>query len=277
MYKIPSKVSTRISNAIKMFIPIIELAKSRDVNESDTVIIVTDVLAQLFGYDKYSEITSEYAIRGTYCDLATKIDSKPNILIEVKAIGLELKESHVKQVVDYASNLGVDWVILTNATRWIIYKVNFSKPINQELVIEFEFLSLNNKRQKDIDLLYPISKEGYLASSLQEFHTQKQTLNKFFIGALIQHPVMLQYLRKELKKISPGLYVEDDELRDILRFEVVKREIIDSEEVVEALKKINRYAAKIQRDKKNSKPVESDNSNDQIEDSNESKEEQVKN
>lgn len=273
MYKIPSKVNARISNAIKTFAPIIELAKTRDVNESDTVIIVTDILSNLFGYDKYSEITSEYAIRGTYCDLATKIDGKPNLLIEVKAIGLDLKETHVKQVVDYASNLGVDWVILTNATKWSIYKVNFSKPINQELVIEFDFLSLNSKRQKDIDLLFPITKEGYLASTLQEFHTQKQTLNRFFIGALIQHGLMIQYLKKELRKISPGLYVEDEELRDILKYEVIKREIIDSEEVVEALKKINRYASKILRDKKNSKTPNSEQSTELIDDSNESKDE----
>jgi hypothetical protein len=37
---------------------------------SDTVIIVTDVLAEVFGYDKYSELTAEFAISGTYCDLA---------------------------------------------------------------------------------------------------------------------------------------------------------------------------------------------------------------
>jgi len=253
MYKISSKVFDRISEGIKLFQPIIELAKSRDVNESDTTIIITDILAQLFGYDKYSEITSEYAIRGTYCDLATKINGKPNLLLEVKAIGLELKESHIKQAVDYASNLGVDWVILTNATKWLIFKVNFGKPINQELVFDIEFLSLNYKRHKDIDLLYPLSKEGYQSSSLTEYHTQKQTLNKFFLGALIQHPIMLQHLKREIKKITPGIFLEDEELLEILKFEIIKREIIDSELISEAFKKLNRHFAKIQRDKKSTK------------------------
>jgi hypothetical protein len=40
------------------------------------------MLAGVFGYDKYSEVTSEFAIRGTYCDLAIKIDGALKTLIE---------------------------------------------------------------------------------------------------------------------------------------------------------------------------------------------------
>src|SRR3954469_23313372 len=114
MPPIPSKVEDRLVTAIKRFQPVIASAKARDVNESDTVIIVTDLLAELFGYDKYSEITSEHAIRGTFCDLAVRLDGAIRLLLEVKAIGLELKDAYVKQAVDYAANQGVDWVVLTN-------------------------------------------------------------------------------------------------------------------------------------------------------------------
>src|SRR3954469_21863797 len=129
MPPIPSKVEDRLVTAIKRFQPVIASAKARDVNESDTVIIVTDMVSEIFGYDKYSEITSEHAIRGTFCDLAVSIDGKFQFLVEVKAIGLDLKDNHVKQVVDYAANKGVDWVILTNGTSWRMYKVSFAKPI----------------------------------------------------------------------------------------------------------------------------------------------------
>ena len=81
------------------------------------------MLAEIFGYDKYSEITSEHAIRSTFCDLAVKLDGAVQLLLEVKAIGLEPKDQYVKQAVDYAANLGVDWVVLTNAENWRIYKV----------------------------------------------------------------------------------------------------------------------------------------------------------
>lgn len=101
---IPTRVSERLATGLKRFQPILASAKSRDVNESDTSLIATDLLAEVFGYDKYSEVTRELCIRNTFCDLATRIDGKFQMLIEVKAIGLELKDSHVKQAVDYAAN-----------------------------------------------------------------------------------------------------------------------------------------------------------------------------
>src|SRR5262245_27112828 len=101
---IASKVADRLAVGLKRYQPILTGAKSRDVNESDTSVIVSDVLADVFGYDKYSEVTRELCVRGTYCDLATRIDGKFQLLIEVKAIGLDLKDAHVKQAVDYAAN-----------------------------------------------------------------------------------------------------------------------------------------------------------------------------
>src|SRR4030095_13554994 len=107
---IPNRIADRLSAAIKRFQPILNNAKSRDVNESDTSIIVTDMLAEVFGFDKYSDITSEFAIRGTYCDLAIKLDGKLRHLIEVKAVNSDVRESYIKQAVDYGANQGVEGV-----------------------------------------------------------------------------------------------------------------------------------------------------------------------
>jgi predicted type IV restriction endonuclease len=52
----------------------------------------------------------------------------------VKAIGLELRDQHVKQATDYAANQGCGWVALTNGIVWRAYKVSFTKPIEHELV-----------------------------------------------------------------------------------------------------------------------------------------------
>ena len=117
MASIPKKVAERLVSGLKRYQPILAAAKARDVGETDTVTIIKDMLADVFGYDKYSELTSEYAIRGTFCDLAVKLDGKLSTLIEVKAIGIDLKEQHVKQAVDYAANQGVDWVLLTRAIK----------------------------------------------------------------------------------------------------------------------------------------------------------------
>ncbi len=125
MAVIPKKAETRIRAGIKKYKDIITSAKNRDVNESDTVTIITDTLAEICGYDKYAEITREYAIRNTYCDLAIKIDDKPIFLIEVKAIGIDLKANHLRQALGYAANEGVEWVILTNGDHWQAHRVIF--------------------------------------------------------------------------------------------------------------------------------------------------------
>src|SRR3990170_7395071 len=125
MARLSKKAVERIAAGLKRFQPILAAAKSRDVNESDTVVIVTDLLQEIFGYDKYAEITSEHMIRGTFCDLSVKLEGTLAFLIEVKAIGLDLKEQHIKQAVDYAANQGCEWVALTNGVSWRVYRVTF--------------------------------------------------------------------------------------------------------------------------------------------------------
>jgi predicted type IV restriction endonuclease len=120
---IPARIADRLAAGLRRFQPIVASAKSRDVNESDTSMIITDILAELFGYDKYAEVTRELTIRGTHCDLATRIDGKFQMLIEVKAVGMELRDGHARQAVDYAANQGVEWVALTNSVVWKIFRV----------------------------------------------------------------------------------------------------------------------------------------------------------
>jgi hypothetical protein len=173
MASVPKRISERIVAGIKKYQPILAAAKARDVGEADTVTIIKDILSDVFGYDKYSEITSEFSIRGTYCDLAIKLDNKLATLIEAKAIGLELKEQHVKQAVDYAANQGIDWVLLTNGVTWRVYHLIFAKPIEQELVLEFDTTNLSSRSEKDIETLFLLCKEGWQKSAIGEYHTQR--------------------------------------------------------------------------------------------------------
>lgn len=240
MSSIPARVSDRLSAGLKKFQPITQSAKQRDVNESDTVIIVTDMLSELFGYDKYSEITSEIAIRSTYCDLATRLGGHVQCLIEVKAAGMELKDSHTKQAVDYAANQGVDWVALTNGSVWKVYKVNYTKPVCQELVLDFDILSLNSKKAEDINCLFLVAKEGFLRSALGEFSVQKQALNRFFIAATLLTDPVLDIVRRELRRMSPDVRIDTEQIRDVLLQEVLKRDVIEGDKADEARKKVTR-------------------------------------
>ena len=88
-------------------------------------------------------------------------------------------EFSVKQAVDYATNQGVDWVILTNGIIWKVFKILFTKPIEHELLYEFNFQLLNPKDEEHLDMLFMIAKESWTKSLLGDFHAQKQVVNKF--------------------------------------------------------------------------------------------------
>lgn len=242
MAAVPKKVAERLVAGIKRYQPILSAAKARDVGEADTVTIVKDMLADVFGYDKYADVTSEYAIRGTYCDLAIKMDGQLQTLIEVKAIGLDLKDSHVKQAVDYAANQGVDWVLLTNGLTWRVYHIIFAKPIDQELVLEIDFCALSPRSEGDVELVYLWCKEGWQRSVLGEYHTQKQALSRFFVGAMLQTDSVLDVIRRELRRVSPDVRIDSTQIKEVLVNEVIKREVMEGDKADEARKKINRTA-----------------------------------
>jgi predicted type IV restriction endonuclease len=255
---VPKKVADRISASLKKFKPVLESAKARDVNESDTSMIVTDMLADVFGYDKYNEITREYAIRGTYCDLATKIDGKLQTLIEVKAIGVGLRDNHMKQAVDYAANQGIEWVVLTNGQMWKVFSVSFSKPIAADLVLELDMLALSHSDEDAIEDMFLLSKEGVQRSGLDAYNDQLRVRSRFNLAALIMSDTVLHTIRRELKRLSPDVRISVDEIRDALCHEVLKREVLEGEKADEAKKLVNRAANKVLRQRR-AKGDEDDN------------------
>src|ERR1051325_8957792 len=87
---------------------------------------------------------------------------------------LELKDPHVKQAVDYAANQGVEWVVLTNGVTWRVYRVHFTKPIDNELVLEFDLLQLNPRSASHLEILYLLTREGILKDSLPLYYAQRQ-------------------------------------------------------------------------------------------------------
>ena len=247
MATIPKKVHERLVAGLKRYQPILAAAKARDVGEADTVTIIKDMLADVFGYDKYSEVTSEFSIRGTYCDLAIKMDGQLATLIEVKAIGIDLKEQHVKQAIDYAANQGVDWVLLTNGVRWRIYHLIFAKPIDQELVLDIDICALSTRSEADLELLYLWCKEGWQRSVLGEYHTQKQALSRFFVGAMLLTDPVLDVVRRELRRVSPDVRIDVEQLRGVMTAEVIKREVLEGDKAEEARKKVAKAATKALR------------------------------
>lgn len=242
---ISAKVADRISSQLKKYQSILVDARARDVSESDTVVIIVDMLADVLGYKKYTEITTEHSVRGTYVDLAVKVGNDVRFLLEAKAIGSTLKDNHVKQAIDYGANNGIEWIVLTNGAQWQIYKVHFKQPIDKSLIFEFDALAVSPKNPQVVECLGNLSREGFEQSSMTTFYQQRQVTSKFSIAALLLSEPMLDKLRREIRRLSPGCKVEEAELAEVLRNEVLKRDAFDGDEAKQAadyLKKAARSA-----------------------------------
>lgn len=244
------KALDRISRGLKRYQEILVAAKKRDVSESDTVVIVGDIMADVLGYEKYVEISTEFAVKGTYVDLAVKVGNEIHFLVEAKAIGVELKDIHVRQAIDYGANQGVEWAILTNGAVWRIYKIEFKKPISHVLVTEIDLLGLNVKHNDAVEFFANLCKEGFAKSQMDEFYEQHQATNKHTIACVLLSDKMLNHLRLGIKRIFPSVRVDADVLEFVLRSDVLKRELIEGEEAEVAaalVKKALRAAAREKR------------------------------
>lgn len=259
MVSVNAKLAERLAKGIKRFQPVLEKARAADINESDTVVIITDMLCDVFGYDKYEEITSEFAIKKTYCDLAVKVDDKVVLLLECKAVGIDLKDDHVRQATNYSADSGIDWVVLTNGTIWRIYKILFTKPVEKVLVYEFDFTELSGKKQSDIELLYYLCREAFSPRSkanLDTLYEQKQVINRYIVGRIMQTDSVVDGLRRAIRKYYPDVRVENEELRQLMCNEILRREIVEGESADEARKKILKVERTAAPTKKKSQSTE---------------------
>ena len=248
MPKIPSKATKRIHSVLKKFQNVITQAQARDINESDTVTIIVDSLHHIFGFDKFSEITSEYAIRNSFCDLVVKVDEKIIFLLEAKSINTELKEKHIKQAVDYGANQGIEWVVLTNSIVWKVFKIGFTKPLTFQEITNFNLLEVNLKNDDSIDSVGILSRESFATSQLEKLHSRNRTLNRYTIGAILMSDDLISKIKKSLRQIEPDTRFHEEDIKRIIASEVIRREILEDDEGKSAERMIKRSQRRAQKD-----------------------------
>ena len=249
MIKPSKRFLDRAKSNLRRYQKILESAKARDIGESDTVLIVTDFLSDVLGYDKYGEITAEFVIRSTFCDLAIKTNGQLRFLIEVKAIGTELRENHLRQAVDYGANEGAEWVLLTNGVDWRAYRIRFEKPISHDLVFDVDLLDPACKSSDLIHMLYLISREALSGAEIDRYWRQKEATNRFVVTQLLLSPPLLGTIRREFRRLAPGLQITEDALATLLQLEVLKRDAVEGDKADAAAKRVRRAVRKRERER----------------------------
>jgi hypothetical protein len=227
--RIPKKAQDRLVAGLKRYQPIVGKLRERDISEADTVTVIKDMLTDMFGYDKYTELTSEQQIRGTFCDLAIRVEGKIYYLAEVKSAGTNLNDNHLRQAVNYGAHQGIEWIILSNAIEWRVYRIKFGQPIDWEEVFSFDICKLSTRSMDDLGKLFMLCRESISSDALADYHRQAQIVNRYVIAELMQSEAVVSCLRRELRRHFESVKASEEELLAILTNDVMKRDTLDGD------------------------------------------------
>ena len=113
----------------------------------------------------------------------------------------------------------------------------------------FSLPALSHRREADLELLWLLSKEGWLRSHLDDYAAQQEALSRFTIGALLLTPGVLGILRRELRRVSPDAKIGQDQIEAVLASDVIKRDVLEGERAIMAKRLITRAAKRALREK----------------------------
>jgi predicted type IV restriction endonuclease len=223
------KARTRIKGALRKFSGILSKARAANSNEADTRTIVSAVISEMLGWDPFEHLTAEYRIKGNYADYMLRDEANTHwAVIEVKSVGTKLSAKHLYQATSYAANEGIEWVILTNADEWILYRVIFNKPITQDEVLRVSITDADMKPAQKTDLFYLLSHEAPRKSELDAYYKRKTALCGSNLASAMLSPAVMQALRSEMRKAT-GHLVSAEDLAMALIAEVIRPEAQDSD------------------------------------------------
>jgi len=212
---ISKKNTNQILLWLKKFKKLIETAKKRWLNESDTSNIINDFLWEVLWYDKYFDVTTEYKIKWQYCDYWIIMNWKLTLLMEVKQIWLDLNENHIFQAISYAWNEWVKRVILTNLRRWELFYLSFGDKIEKELILDFDIL-WESSTNKLVENLQYIHKESLQKNYLWKLLKQKMALSERNIRKVLFSDPVIKKIQSEIKNTT-WLKASKEEVVNILR------------------------------------------------------------
>ncbi|MDQ3928217.1 MAG: type I restriction enzyme HsdR N-terminal domain-containing protein [Chloroflexota bacterium] len=214
-----SDARERIKTAMRRFQKPLGDLVARDANEGDTRVLVTDVLCDALGFDKYADLTTEYQVKGEFADYGIRIDQQLVAFIEVKRATTKLNTRHLRQVEMYAVNEGVEWVILTNGAHWQAYHITGGLPVTVELALDIDLLGNETPAHKYNQLFY-LTRESFRKGQINElWRAKRATSPDSLCDALLSDPVLAE-LRKELRRRT-GHNVDEAELRRLLQSSVL--------------------------------------------------------
>jgi len=233
----------RVKAALRRIRPLLIESRKKDLNEADTRNRVERFLEDVLGYDLFKDVSGEEPVEHRAADYAIRINGKPVLIIEIKAIQTKLKDNHVFQVKNYAASKGVQWCVLTNAVEYRLYHIDFSEAVKHDIVFETNVVDddLNDVAEK----IYYITRRSMRKNETQKYWRRKRSLSEEGLLEAILSARVLCAIRRQLQRRSGQRISELDVARGLKR--------MFAEELYSAYEKL---ADKLQRKRRRRGPRE---------------------
>lgn len=240
------KAKDRIKRGLRRMSNIVERGAKEGYKEADTRKIVSDILTEYLGWDKFENITAEQMIRSNYADYVVKTSDEEIFVVEVKQIGMKLKEQHLNQARQYAVDEGIDWIILTNGDDWQVYHTSIEGkiPVTKH-VFNVKISDPDMKPAEKAELLYLMSEEANRKKEIDDYYYRRVALSGENLADHILSDDVINKLRVSLKN-SAGQRLDNSEIATAL----VER-LFRPEKVTEGHQKVIGKMQKAERQKAN--------------------------
>lgn len=215
-----------IRAAIRRFSRPLQEIVARDANEGDTRLVITDFLCDGLGYDKFDDLTTEFAVRGEFADYGIRIDKQLVAFIEVKRATQKLNVRHLRQVETYAVKEGLQWVLLTNGPEWQVYHVyaKTGQQVATHLVMEIDILG-DESIGKKVDAFFYLHRSALKRELIDDLWKRKVATAPSALAELLLSAPVLDAIRKEIRR-SSKFNPDPAELTKVLRAGVLRPELL---------------------------------------------------
>ncbi|MDR6506739.1 type I restriction enzyme HsdR N-terminal domain-containing protein [Arthrobacter oryzae] len=214
-----SDAHEQVKAAVQRFTKPLHDLLTRDANEGDTRLLITDMLCEGLGYDKFRDLTTEYMVKQDFADYGVRIDKQLIAFIEVKRVSQKLSERHLRQVQMYAVNEGVEWMILTNGQVWQAYHLTGGLPVIVNLAFEVDLLGPESLEEK-ADKMFFLHREALKRRRIDELWKHRAATSPDALLDVILSDSVLDIIRKEIKR-NTGITTTVQTLAAVIRTEIV--------------------------------------------------------
>ncbi len=246
-YVYQEKALERIKKGLRRMSNIVERAARDDYKEADTRKIVSDMLCECLGWDKFENVTAEQMINSRYADYVVKTDDEEVFVVEVKQIGLKLKETHLNQARQYAVDEGIDWCILTNGDEWQAFRTELQGkiPVTRH-VFTVRISDKDMKPAEKARLFYLFSEEANRKKEIEDYYQRRIALSGANLADQIFSDKVINQLRCSIKNAT-GQRLTNSEIAKALVRRLFREDVVNDDHM-KAIKRMERAEKKPKKD-----------------------------